>query len=160
MRIADQNRNMSETADLHADKNAPLLWPPAQSRPQAEAGGDPLREALKRCSTRTYEAARQFRRTRDAVHLPVIILGIIEHYVEPDLRPKLKTASDDLRLHEDLGVDSLTRIQIIMLVEETLELVIDDKELMNLKTLGEVRRFVERVASAPAGIAPGIKATS
>lgn len=149
MRIADQNRNMSETADLHADKNASLLWPPAQSRPQANATNDPLREALKRCSARTYEAARQFRRTRDAVQLPVIIIGIIEHYVEPDLRTKLKTASDALRLAEDLGIDSLTRIQIVMLVEEVLEVEIDDKELARLQTLGEVRRCVERMASDP-----------
>lgn len=84
------------------------------------------------------------------MHLPAIVLGIIEHYVEPDLRIKLKTANDSLRLDTDLGVDSLTRIQIVMLVEEVIEIVIDDKELAQLQTLGDVRQFVERIASDPA----------
>ena len=57
-----------------------------------------LREALKRCSASTYEAACQFRRTGNTEHLPAIVLGIIERYVEPDLRAKLRNPDDDLRL--------------------------------------------------------------
>ncbi len=140
---------MAESAPLHPGNNAPLTWT-ANAERSHDTDPDPLREALKRCSARTYEAARQFRRTQDAVHLPAIVLGIIEHYVEPDLRIKLKTANDSLRLDTDLGVDSLTRIQIVMLVEEVIEIVIDDKELAQLQTLGDVRQFVERIASDPA----------
>ena len=52
-----------------------------------------LREALKRCSAATYEAAAQFRKTGNTEHLPAIVLGIIERYVEPDLRAKLDPAA-------------------------------------------------------------------
>lgn len=101
-----------------------------------------LRESLKRCSAATYEAAAQFRKTGNAEHLPAIILGIIERYVEPDLRAKLKDADDDLRIIEDLGIDSLTMMEIVILVEDVLQMSINNDELRYLRTLGDVKTFI------------------
>jgi len=102
-----------------------------------------LREALKRCSASTYEAACQFRKTRNTEHLPAIVLGIIERYVEPDLRGKLRDPEDDLRLIEDLGIDSLTMMEIVILVEDVLQMSINNEELRHLRTLGDVKQFIE-----------------
>lgn len=102
-----------------------------------------LREALKRCSASTYEAAFQFRKTKNTEHLPAIVLGIIERYVEPDLRAKLRDPDDDLRLIEDLGIDSLTMMEIVILVEEVLQMSINNEELRHLRTLGDVKQFIE-----------------
>src|SRR6478609_2246513 len=101
-----------------------------------------LREALKRCSAATYEAAAQFRKTGNTEHLPAIVLGIIERYVEPDLRAKLKD-DDDLRIIEDLGIDSLTMMEIVVLVEDVLQMTINNEELRHLRTLGDVKTFIE-----------------
>jgi len=76
------------------------------ARPTAQEEDALLRESLKRCSASTFEAASQFRKTKNTEHLPAIILGIIERFVEPDLRAKLRDPDDDLRLIEDLGIDS------------------------------------------------------
>jgi 3-hydroxyacyl-[acyl-carrier-protein] dehydratase len=102
-----------------------------------------LRESLKRCSASTYEAASQFRKTKNTEHLPAIILGIIERFVEPDLRAKLKDPDDDLRLIEDLGIDSLTMMEIVILVEEVLQMSINNEELRHLRTIGDVKQFIE-----------------
>src|SRR5208283_2778658 len=102
-----------------------------------------LRESLKRCSASTFEAASQFRKTKNTEHLPAIILGIIERFVEPDLRAKLKDPDDDLRLIEDLGIDSLTMMEIVILVEEVLQMSINNEELRNLRTIGDVKQFIE-----------------
>lgn len=102
-----------------------------------------LREALKRCSAATYEAAAQFRKTGNTEHLPAIVLGIIERYVEPDLRGKLKDADDDLRIIEDLGIDSLTMMEIVILVEDVLQMSINNDELRHLRTVGDVKTFIE-----------------
>jgi 3-hydroxyacyl-[acyl-carrier-protein] dehydratase len=102
-----------------------------------------LRESLKRCSASTYEAASQFRKTKNTEHLPAIILGIVERFVEPDLRPKLRDPDDDLRLIEDLGIDSLTMMEIVMLVEEVVQMSINNEELRNLRTIGDVKQFIE-----------------
>ncbi|MDB6113524.1 MAG: fabZ 1 [Lacunisphaera sp.] len=102
-----------------------------------------LREALKRCSAATYEAAAQFRKTGNTEHLPAIVLGIIERYVEPDLRAKLKDTDDDLRIIEDLGIDSLTMMEIVILVEDVLQMTINNEELRHLRTVGDVKTFIE-----------------
>ena len=101
-----------------------------------------LREALKRCSAATYEAAAQFRKTGNIEHLPAIVLGIIERYVEPDLRAKLRDTDDDLRIIEDLGIDSLTMMEIVILVEDVLQMSINNDELRHLRTIGDVKTFI------------------
>jgi 3-hydroxyacyl-[acyl-carrier-protein] dehydratase len=68
---------------------------------------------------------------------------VIERFVEPDLRVKLKDADDDLRLIEDLGIDSLTMMEIVILVEDVLQLSINNDELRNLRTVGDVKTFID-----------------
>ena len=115
-----------------------------------------LREALKRCSASTFEAACQFRQTGNIEHLPVIIFGVVERYVESALRPRLKESATDLRLVEDLGIDSLTMMEIVMLAEDTLQVTIDNDELRALRTMGEVRDFLEaKLAGRPVAAAAG-----
>ena len=63
--------------------------------------------------------------------------------MEPDLRAKLKDPDDDLRLIEDLGIDSLTMMEIVILVEEVLQMSINNEELRHLRTIGDVKQFIE-----------------
>jgi acyl carrier protein len=109
-----------------------------------------LLEALKRCSAPTRAAACAYRRTRDADHLTVIVHGLIEHYVERDARTKLSRLGDDIRLVEDLAIDSLTMLEIVFLAEEVLQVSIDNEELRTFRTVGEIKRFiVSKLAPAP-----------
>ncbi len=101
-----------------------------------------LREALKRCSPATYYAACKFRATGSAVDLQQVVLGVVERFVERDRRAKLQTGDDSLRLREDLGLDSLTMMEVVMLVEEVLPICISNEELTHLQTLGDTRRFI------------------
>jgi len=111
-----------------------------------------LREALKRCSASTFEAACQFRKTGNPEHLPVIIFGVIERYVESRLRPRLKDPVADLRLAEDLGIDSLTMMEIVMLAEDTLRITINNDELRQLRTVGDVCGFLATKLASPAAL--------
>jgi len=101
-----------------------------------------LREALKRCSPATYYAACKFRQSGDLSQLPAIILGVIERYVERELRTKLRDNPDPLRLREDLGLDSLTMMEVVMLAEEVLKISISNEELTELRTIADVQRFM------------------
>ena len=85
----------------------------------------------------------QFRKTGNPEHVPAVVIGIIERFVEPDLRMKLKDADDDLRLIEDLGIDSLTMMEIVILVEDVLQMTINNDELRNLRTVGDVKTFID-----------------
>ena len=102
-----------------------------------------LRESLKRCSPRTIAAAIEYRRTGRSEFLAPIVLGIIERFVEPEFRSKIQEGNDEVRVVEDLGVDSLMMLEIVMLVEDTLDVSIENDELMELRTLGDVKTLIE-----------------
>lgn len=131
---------MASVAHEHTGSNGKS---PQTSKPFTAEDEAALKEALKRCSPDTYEAAYRFRKTGDATQLSVIVSGVIERYVEPDLRGKLKDPDDDLRLIEDLGIDSLTMMEIVILVEDVLQMTINNEELRHLRTLGDVKTFID-----------------
>ena len=131
---------MPDAVSAHSAAPKPTPTPPKAFAPEDEAA---LREALKRCSPSTFEAAVQYRRTGNPEHVPAVVIGVIERFVEPDLRTKLKDADDDLRLIEDLGIDSLTMMEIVILVEDVLQMSINNDELRNLRTVGDVKTFID-----------------
>ncbi|MCX6937427.1 MAG: acyl carrier protein [Verrucomicrobia bacterium] len=106
-----------------------------------------LRDSLRRCSEQTIQAALAYRQTKAPAHTLPVVVGIIERYVDPELRAKLTEAGEDLRLVEDLGLDSLTMMEIVMLVEEVVGLTISNDELRGLLTVGDIRTFIDRKAA-------------
>jgi 3-hydroxyacyl-[acyl-carrier-protein] dehydratase len=63
--------------------------------------------------------------------------------VDPELRPKLRGSNLELRLVEDLALDSLTLMEIIILVEEVLIVSISNEAARALRTVEDVRAFAE-----------------
>ena len=102
-----------------------------------------LKELLKRCPKGTYEAALALRAHKDVAQVPVIVMGIIDRHLEPDQKEVLAKGSDEIRLYEDLGVDSLTMLEIVMMVEQTLQVSIDNEELRDLRTIGDVKAYLD-----------------
>lgn len=102
-----------------------------------------LRESLKRCPEATIQAAIAFQSSRDPALVPVIVLGIVERFVEPDVRPQLRDGDDSTRLVEDLAIDSLLMVEIVILVEETLQIKIENEELRNLRSLGDLKSYLD-----------------
>ncbi len=127
---------MADTASLAQTASNP-------SRSFTPAEEDSLRESLRRCSPATIEAAINYRREGDTKLLSPIIIGIFERFVEPDQRPRLAGDCDDLRVIEDLGLDSLTMMEIVMLVEEVTQTKIENDELRGLVTIGDIKTFVD-----------------
>jgi acyl carrier protein len=121
-----------------------------------------LRETLKRCTPATYYAACKFRATGDTDALRTLIGGVVERFVDRDLRANLAGPLESqpaLRLREDLGLDSLTMMEVVMLAEEVLPLSITNEELNRLQNLGHVHEFI--VAKlAEAGRCPGTEAAA
>ncbi len=102
-----------------------------------------LRESLRRCSPETIEGAIAYRRDGDAERVPAVVLGIIERFVEPEFRSRLKETWGEVRIVDDLGVDSLLMLEIVMLVEETLDVSIQNDELLELRTLDDVKTLIQ-----------------
>ncbi len=107
---------------------------------------DDLKDLLKRCPPGTFEAAVAFRKNKDASYVEKIVMGIIDRHLEPDQREILANSDDMLRMYEDLGMDSLNMLEIVMLVEQTLEVSIDNEELRDLRTVGDVKAYLHAKA--------------
>jgi long-chain acyl-CoA synthetase len=56
--------------------------------------------------------------------------------------PAPASDSDDLQLSEDLHLDSLGRVQLASAIEQRTGILIDDAQMAMLKTLGDLRRFL------------------
>lgn len=102
-----------------------------------------IRNNLKRCTPQTIEAAVRFRTTGDVKELPTVVYGIIERHLPAENTRDLSQASDDTKLIEDLGIDSLTLLEIVLSIEETVGISVENEELREIATLGQVKTFIE-----------------
>ncbi|MBK1879400.1 phosphopantetheine-binding protein [Pelagicoccus mobilis] len=117
--------------------NSNLSASPAE--PNAE---ELLKETLKRCSPETITAALAFRQSGDVSLVPTVVLGIVERFLEPEVIDTLRNGDDSVKFMEDLGMDSLTMFEAIMMVEESLGVSIKNEELWDLRTVGDLKGFI------------------
>ncbi|CAF0689787.1 phosphopantetheine-binding protein [Candidatus Methylacidithermus pantelleriae] len=115
--------------------------------PLSEQELEQIRTSLKRCSPETVEAVLRFRQMGDLSGVPIAIRGILQRYLPPENKVDLSRADRNLRLVEDLGIDSLTMLEVVLTIEESLGIRVEDAELRNLRTLGDVDRFLEQKLS-------------
>ena len=101
-----------------------------------------LKETMRRCPPEAVEAAIAYQKTHDARYVPVVVMGIIERFVEPDYRAKIREANEDVRLSEDLGIDSLIMVEIIIMIEEALGITINNEEIRNVRTIGDLKAYL------------------
>src|SRR5580700_2746125 len=101
-----------------------------------------LKEGLRRCSPETMDAAVRYRETGDLNAIPVIVFGILERYQPATAPIKLSEADENTRLIEDVGLDSLTLLEIVLSIEEVLKLHIENEELREIRTLGSLNKFL------------------
>jgi len=113
-----------------------------------------LRESFKRCSPATVDAILRFRNQRDVEAVIVVVNGVIERYLKLAPGETLADKPNCTKLGEDLGIDSLTMLEIVMAIEEALDFRIEDSEARAIRTLGEVRQYVDdRVHNRPVSLA-------
>lgn len=106
-----------------------------------------LRDALKRCSEQTIEKAVEFRKTGNPELVGPVVMGIIERFLEPEKRAALKSAPDSAKMIEDLGLDSLTMVEIVLAVEDAVGMSIDNDDIQKLKTLGDIKNYIKEKVS-------------
>lgn len=101
-----------------------------------------LKQQFKRCSDETVEAIVSFRQTGDTTLLPKIVKGVVQRYLPADKADLLKNATQETNL-TDLAIESLTMLEIVLDIQDAVDVVIDDSELREVRTLGDVRKFLE-----------------
>lgn len=102
-----------------------------------------LRRSFKRCREGTVEAIIALRQTGDPEHIPTIVRGIVWRYVQPDARPVVEEATPETPLVA-LGIDSLMMLEVVLDVQDALDLVIEDSDLRQMQTMGDVVTFLQK----------------
>lgn len=78
------------------------------------------------------------------------IEGRIRLIVVDQLGLKPEQVTPEARFIEDLGADSLDTVELVMATEEEFEISIADEDAEKIRTIGDLVRYVEAKAKAPA----------
>lgn len=74
--------------------------------------------------------------------MPAILYGVIERFVERPQRAILQSPADEVRLAEDLGLDSLTLIELLVLAEDTLQMPLSVEDPPPLRTVADLQHYL------------------
>lgn len=67
----------------------------------------------------------------------------LKDYLVKELRVNADDVTMEAELVADLGINSLELADLVLLCEDKFNVVIDDEELQNFKTVGDVIRYLE-----------------
>jgi 3-hydroxyacyl-[acyl-carrier-protein] dehydratase len=109
-----------------------MMFPPS--------GSDSIAQ-LERFPLEVRDAYRSFRDTGDIAALHLVVLAVVRDFMP---RSSHAALTDEMRLIEDLGCDSLAVAETVFFLEDLLQVRIENKELLEMRTVGELRGFVTR----------------
>jgi acyl carrier protein len=64
-----------------------------------------------------------------------------------DVKLEVKDLKPEMSLREDLGLDSLAAVELLNALEDEFKIVFDDAEVLQVKTLGDIYRFIDEKRS-------------
>ena len=67
----------------------------------------------------------------------------IKAMIKDELNVPEEKITMEARLAEDLGADSIDAVELIMNIEDEFEVQVSDEEAQNIKTVGDIVKFVE-----------------
>jgi 3-hydroxyacyl-[acyl-carrier-protein] dehydratase len=109
-----------------------------------------IKDELRRCSPETLAAAIRFREQGDQTAIANVVYGLIELYQPATAKLPLKDANDDTRLSEDLGLDSLSLLEMVFAIEGVLKIHVESEQLREVRTIGKLNQFLrDKLATVP-----------
>ena len=71
----------------------------------------------------------------------------VKSIVAEQLGVKEEEVTNDASFVDDLGADSLDVVELVMTLEEAFEIEVPDDAVEEMRTIGDIQRFVESHAS-------------
>ncbi|MFA5056692.1 MAG: acyl carrier protein [Opitutaceae bacterium] len=107
-----------------------------------------LEEKLRHLPVDARAAFRRFQADGKAADLDVVIFAILEDFIPKKTGPALAGLPGDTPLMDGLGFDSLAITEIIFFAEDLFGISISNEEILKVRTIDELRRFILRKAAA------------
>ncbi len=108
----------------------------------AEQAHKNIEESLVGFPQEITEAYLTFATKADLACLDKVVIGILQFYLAKAPKVPLAEMPGTTRLREDLGMDSLTMMDTVFMVEGLLSIKLEDKDLVELVTLDNLRRLI------------------
>jgi acyl carrier protein len=100
-----------------------------------------LSKKLARYKPEVREAYTRFCATGNVEAVQIVILAMVrEHLPKPSDAP----ITDEQKLIEDLGYDSLAVAEVVFAIEDTFGLCIETNEIMQISTVGSLKTFIAK----------------
>ena len=71
------------------------------------------------------------------------MLEAIEDILSKQLRVDINSITEDTRIVDDLGADSLDVVEMLMTIEQDYGVIVPDDVIATFKTVGDVARYIE-----------------
>lgn len=114
----------------------------SENKPIDEEDLEDIKETLKRCPEGTLESLVEFRSTGSKEALHEFLVGVLKRHVEPEYESLLDSEHLALSFNDDLGIDSMTMMEIVMMVEECLGIHIENEKLMEIETYSDLDKYI------------------
>lgn len=116
----------------------------SEYKPVTESEMEEFQELLKRCPEGTLEALLSYRDTHSPAALNTFLIGCIKRHADDEYHEVLDSGGKEVSFIDDLGIDSMTMMEIVMMVETCLNIQIDNQDLMSVRTLGDLDTFIHK----------------
>lgn len=71
------------------------------------------------------------------------MLEAIKDILSKQLRVDINSITEDTRIVDDLGADSLDVVEMLMTIEQDYGVIVPDDVIATFKTVGDVARYIE-----------------
>jgi len=110
-----------------------------------------LEERIRHLPIEAQAAFRRFQVKRDPAELDPILFAILADYMPAATAVPLAELPGATRLIEDLGFDSLAITELVFCTEEVFGITISNEEILQVRSLDELRGFVRHKVPGPSG---------
>lgn len=112
------------------------------SGPLARMPEDDIRHLLRGFPDSSIEGAVALRTGTELADYEACLFGILLFYRPPGTEPPEGEPSGEMRLQEDLGLDSMSMSEAMFKIEELFDIMIDNAELAEVATIADARRLL------------------
>ncbi|HJM65833.1 MAG TPA: acyl carrier protein [Roseibacillus sp.] len=120
------------------------------SGPLGRLPEDRIRHLLRGFPDSSIAGAIALRRGSALADFEACLFGILMFYQPPGTEPPEGPPSGDMRLHEDIGLDSISVLGAMLKIEELFDIRINHVELAEIVTIDDGRRLLaEKLIPAP-----------
>ena len=103
-----------------------------------------LRETLRVFPDETVQACAEFQVTGDLATFDRAVLELIHHHLSPKPPKPLSTYPGTTTLVAELGLDSITLVEMVFVFEDLFQAKLPQEELLNIVTIDDLRGLVRK----------------